>query len=836
MADANNTLPAGNDNPEISAAIDSLKQAVAEPLDPNDLGRLAQMHTGCQTLAQADGPCGKLAAAVANLLEGIILKEAANTEAGLALLPQAVELMAGCLAGAAADVDPLIGQINAAATGAEGTADTPPATAEDDAAPPPAAESEPPAQSESPAQVDAVPEPTAAPAPAPAPAATGQPAPPPASGEAPASAPAIEPYVAEPLVIDLDEKEHIEGFIDESGEHMDAIESALLEVEKDPSDTTKINELFRPFHTIKGIAGFLNLRDINRLTHEIETILDLGRKNELTITPGIIDLIFSGIDVLKEQIAQVANFIQNPGDGPVPQPDITEIMARLRTVAAGGSAPSATAAPAAEAPPAAAPPAESAAPAQPDAPAATPQPAAGPPPQAAKPAPAPAAKSGKTETHQVADTSIRVDTAKLDALVDAVGELVIAQTMVNLNEVVETSEKLARDVSQVTKIVRDVQETAMAMRMVPIGHTFGKMRRLVRDVSRKAGKQVELVINGEETELDKNVIQAISDPLVHMVRNAVDHGIEPPEVRRAAGKPETGTVYLNAYHRGDSIVIEIRDDGKGLDREKLLAKAIERGIVSPGEQLTDQQVYGLIFQPGFSTAEKITDISGRGVGMDVVKRNIEQLRGKVEITSELGHGSTFSIRLPLTLAIIDGMLVCVGGQRLIIPTIMIEQSLRPEPKQISVVQRKGTMIQVRGELIPLVQIGPLFGFCDLVDPTEGLVVIAQTEAHKIGIVVDELIGQQQVVIKTLGDRFKHVKGISGAAILGDGRVGLILEPTGLLALHNERKLVFDYHESHGTHGGAATSGEVPPPPDETQAATGDPAQAAQAADSTVATI
>ncbi len=841
MADSNNALPAGNDNSELSAAIDSLKQAVSAPLDANDLGRLAQMHTGCQALTQADGPCGKLAAAVANLLEGIILKEAADADAGLAALPEAVGLMADCLAGADANIEPMIARINAAATGGPGSASGDTGAGDESTASSPAPE---------PVAAAAEPSPTAAAEPSPTAAAdtpstpTSQAsAPSPAesepaaaAGAASADAPEIEPYVAEPLVIDLDEKEHVEGFIDESGEHMDAIESALLEVEKDPTDTTKINELFRPFHTIKGIAGFLNLRDINRLTHEIETILDLGRKNELTITAEIIDLIFSGIDVLKEQIAEVANFIQNPTDGPVPQPDITDIMARLRTVAAGGSAPPAAHAPAGAAP---APAADSSVPAAPPAEASpTPAPAAAPvQPAASKPAaggkPA-GAKSGRSETHQVADTSIRVDTAKLDALVDAVGELVIAQTMVNLNEVIETSEKLARDVSQVTKIVRDVQETAMAMRMVPIGHTFGKMRRLVRDVSRKAGKQVELVINGEETELDKNVIQAISDPLVHMVRNAVDHGIEPPDVRRAAGKPETGTVSLNAYHRGDSIVIEIRDDGKGLDREKLLAKGIERGLVSPGEQLTDQQIYGLIFQPGFSTAEKITDISGRGVGMDVVKRNIEQLRGKVEITSELGRGSTFSIRLPLTLAIIDGMLVCVGGQRLIIPTIMIEQSLRPEPNQISVVQRKGTMIQVRGELIPLVQIGPLFNFCDLVDPTDGLVVIAQTEAHKIGIVVDELIGQQQVVIKTLGDRFKHVKGISGAAILGDGRVGLILEPTGLLTLHNERKLVFDYHESHGKREPDATpvaSSASAASPEAGQSSQDDPA-----VDTTVATF
>jgi two-component system chemotaxis sensor kinase CheA len=248
-----------------------------------------------------------------------------------------------------------------------------------------------------------------------------------------------------------------------------------------------------------------------------------------------------------------------------------------------------------------------------------------------------------------------------------------------------------------------------------------------------------------------------------------------------------GNVYLDAYHQGDSIVIGIRDDGRGLDREKLLAKGIERGLVTPDEQLSDQQVFALIMQAGFSTAEQITDISGRGVGMDVVKRNIEALRGKIEIISEKGTGTTINVRIPLTLAIIDGMLVRVGTERLIIPTILIEQSLRPQPEQITTVQRRGEMLRVRGELCPLVQLGQLFGYSERCDPAETLVVIAHSEGVKIGLVVDELIGQQQVVVKSLSEGFKRVRGVSGAAILGDGRVGLILEPTGLLELHKTRR-------------------------------------------------
>ena len=317
------------------------------------------------------------------------------------------------------------------------------------------------------------------------------------------------------------------------------------------------------------------------------------------------------------------------------------------------------------------------------------------------------------------EQSVRIDTAKLDVLVDMVGELVIAQTQVSANPQVTADPKLTKDVTQATKIVRDVQDVAMAMRMIPIGPTFQKMARLVRDVSRKVGKNVQLTISGEDTELDKNVIQQIADPLVHMVRNAVDHGIEPPEARRAAAKPEAGQVHLAASHQGGNIVIEIGDDGRGLYPKALIEKGIEKGVVQADENLSDQQAYQLIFAPGFSLAKEVTGISGRGVGMDVVRRNIEQLRGKVEITSRLGEGSTFSIRLPLTLAIIDGMILRVGTERFIIQTVTVEQALRPRTEQITTVQRKGAVLNVRGRLIPLVQLGSLFGLSRPVDPCDG---------------------------------------------------------------------------------------------------------------------
>ncbi len=772
-------------------AIGKLVEAVAVPLERNDLGRLAQMHSWAQKVVEGASPAGeravsetagRLAQDLVVLLERLILDEAADPDAGIALVVETVRVIARAGQGEPVEADDLSARI-ASAIGNPPPAVTTPATPTVATAPAAAVAAKPTA-------------PPAAVTHAPPPAEPAQPAAPPAEVAA-----VDAKYTSEPLHLDLNEREHLEGFLEEAVEHMDAIERGLLEVETEPGNTAKINELFRPFHTIKGIAGFLNLRDINRLTHEMETILDLGRRNELRITAGIIDLIFAGVDVLKLQLQAIRQYLAEPTGEACPQPEVATIIGKLRR-AAGERNVETDAEPrpklgevlVAEGLVAAS-----------DVQAALEVQATEPrPPRrlgeilveegVAAPQSVERALAQQGAGSALGDQAIRVDTRKLDLLVDAVGELVIAQSMVGLAGAALRDEKLQRNVSQVTKIVRDVQETAMAMRMVPIGQTFHKMRRVVRDVARKAGKCVELTITGEETELDKNVIQQISDPLVHMVRNAVDHGIEAPADRRRAGKPEGGHITLNAYHQGDSIVIEVRDDGRGLDRDKLLAKGIERGLVRPEESLTEQQVFALIMQSGFSTAEKVTDISGRGVGMDVVRRNVEQLRGKIEIQSEKGRGSTFLIRLPLTLAIIDGMLVRVGAERMIIPTILIEQSLRPEPRQITTVQRRGAMLQVRGELCPLIQLGALFGYGEPIDPCASLAVIVQCDGLKIALVVDELIGQQQVVIKTLGERFKGALGVSGAAILGDGRVGLILEPSGLLALY-KRQSSASFHDA-----------------------------------------
>jgi two-component system chemotaxis sensor kinase CheA len=373
---------------------------------------------------------------------------------------------------------------------------------------------------------------------------------------------------------------------------------------------------------------------------------------------------------------------------------------------------------------------------------------------------------------------VKLDTRKLDSLVDLVGELVIAQSMVFQDPEVQrlSSRHLARTLRQLGRITTELQRTAMSLRMVPIRRTFQKMTRLVRDLAAQQDKQVQLIAEGEETELDRNIVEELSDPLVHMIRNSIDHGIEPPEVRESQGKPALGTIRLSASHQRGGIVIAIQDDGKGLDRDRILAKARERGLIKPDATPTEEEVFALIFAPGFSTAETVTDVSGRGVGMDVVRRNIEKLRGKVEIRSVAGQGTTFTIVLPLTLAIIDGMLVGVGDDRYIIPTLSVRESFRPRPGMVSTVHERGEVVSVRGRLTPLLRLGQHLGTpYRAVDPTEGIIVVVESGDAARGLLVDELLGKQEVVIKNLGETFRKQDLLAGAAILGDGRVGLILD-------------------------------------------------------------
>lgn len=387
----------------------------------------------------------------------------------------------------------------------------------------------------------------------------------------------------------------------------------------------------------------------------------------------------------------------------------------------------------------------------------------------------------QSQSRKIAKSStIRVDTDKLDKLVNLVGEMVISVARMSqcASEIADStlSRSLQGAIAALERISRDLQEQVMRVRMVPVEGTFNRFRRVVRDLSFELGKKIEIKMSGTETELDKNVIEQISDPLKHMIRNSIDHGIELPEERRRIGKSEVGTIWLKAFQREGNIFIEISDDGRGIDKKRVLAKAIQRGQAEVGRSYADKEIFDMLFAPGLSTAERVSELSGRGVGMDVVKRNIEELRGSVEISSGDGKGSTFRVKLPLTLAIIDGMMVKVGSEVLTIPLSVIDKSVRPSRTEIKTVEGKGELVDIRGDYLPLVRLYQLFNLPSVkIDPTEALVVVLHGAENRFGILVDDVLGQTQAVIKSIDKNFKKIEGTSGATILGNGRVSLILD-------------------------------------------------------------
>ena len=380
--------------------------------------------------------------------------------------------------------------------------------------------------------------------------------------------------------------------------------------------------------------------------------------------------------------------------------------------------------------------------------------------------------------------SIRVDIEKIDSLINMVGELVITQSMLSQlgdDFDLDRLEKLRDGLGQLERNTRELQESVMRIRMIPISFAFNRFPRMIHDLCDKLAKKVQLKLSGESTELDKTVMEKIGDPLVHLVRNAMDHGIEMPQVRVAAGKPPTGTVHLNAFHQGGNIVIEISDDGAGIDPQKILTKAIERGLVEEGVELSHAKIYDLLFHPGFSTAEIVTDVSGRGVGMDVVRKNIQALGGAIDIHSTLGKGSKFTVRLPLTLAILDGQLVRVGGHTYIIPLVSIVESLQVQKKSVNAIAGKTELYKLRDEYIPVIRLYEAFNIQpDSKKLENGLLVVVEGDGKKAGLLVDDLLAQQQVVIKSLESNFRRIEGLSGATILGDGTVALILDVAGVI--------------------------------------------------------
>jgi len=551
------------------------------------------------------------------------------------------------------------------------------------------------------------------------------------------------------------DRELMLDFILESREHLASIETQVLKLERDPCDEEALNAAFRGFHTIKGLAGFLELWEMQNLAHEVEAVLDRARNSELTVTPPAIDVVLEGADYLRRWLAHLEASLEGRHAG---QPGRDEsLYNRIQALLAAG--------------PSAAPVSSGLASLAAAVNLVEPEPAD----QAPFPhTPVPEAPG---ERHRET-MAVRVDTGKLDYLVDMAGELVIAETLVRHDPELAAakSPRLQRNVAQLKRITTELQKTAMAMRLVPIGPLFHRMARLVRDLARQFGKSVDMATEGDEIELDRTIVEGLADPLMHMVRNAMDHGIETPEERLKRGKNATARLTLKAQHRAGQVVIEIGDDGRGLNRDKILTTAIERGMVTSGDGLGDAEIHSLIFEPGFSTASEVTNVSGRGVGMDVVRRHVEKLRGRIEIRSIPGAGATFFLKLPLTLAIIDGLAVGVGDERYIVPMFAVREMFRPKPETLWTVQQRGEMALVRGMLLPVLRLYRRFGVLPRSeDPLNSVLVVVEAEGQRFCLVVDDLIGKQEVVIKGLGDIFKGIGGIAGGAILGDGRVGLILD-------------------------------------------------------------
>jgi len=640
-----------------------------------------------------------------------------------------------------------------------------------------------------------------------------------------------------------DMKEIMEDFLIEAFELIEQIDHDLVELEANPEDLELLNRIFRVAHTVKGSSSFLNFDVLTELTHHMEDVLNKARKGELKITPDIMDVVLESVDMMKGLLES----IRDNGSDAAAGIDIKNICVRLTQISEGEAPSAAAEAPAAPAPepvkePEPAAPAEEAAPEVSDAelsklsdseveaeierllkvrkaedqarraskgiapkspeeiaPATSAAPAPAP-----KPAPSrerdadkkvPAASSNSAVAQE---QTIRVEVKRLDHLMNLIGELVLGKNrLLKIYDDVEERyegekflEELNQVVSSLSLVTTDIQLAVMKTRMLPIAKVFNKFPRMIRDLSRELGKQIDLEISGEETELDKSIVEEIGDPLVHIIRNSCDHGIEDPETRKAMGKPEKGLVQLKAYNEGNHIVVEIVDDGKGLDADMLKAKSIEKGIITEREAdaMSEKEAFGLIFKPGFSTAAKVTNVSGRGVGMDVVKTNIEKLNGIIDIESEVGKGTVMKLKIPLTLAIIQSLLVGTQEEFYAIPLASVLETVRVPIDDIYTIDGKN-VLRLRDEVLSLVRLSDVFGVNKVFDGGDQtyVVIIGVAEA-KLGIIVDTLVGQEEIVIKSMGDYLQNIPGIAGATIRGDGRVTLIIDVGAMMEMAKDIKV------------------------------------------------
>ncbi|TKX28353.1 hybrid sensor histidine kinase/response regulator [Campylobacter sp. MIT 12-5580] len=618
-----------------------------------------------------------------------------------------------------------------------------------------------------------------------------------------------------------DMQEILEDFLVEAFELVDQIDHDLVELEANPGDLELLNSIFRVAHTVKGSSSFLNFDVLTKLTHHMEDVLNKARHGDLKITPDIMDVVLESIDKMKTLL----NCIRDNGNDTAIGMDIAPICAKLTAISEGNG----TSAEATQQ--------ESASEVKKEEPAPEPEKEVNVNelsdaeveaeierllkarkaedqarrqekqknnPAPAKPAPAANAPAAKKVPAQggssgaAMDQTIRVEVKRLDHLMNLVGELVLGKNrLLKIYDDVEERyegekflEELNQVVSQLSVITTDVQLAVMKTRMQPIAKVFNKFPRVVRDLSRELGKQIELEISGEETELDKSIVEEIGDPIMHMIRNSCDHGVEEPSARIAAGKPEKGIVQLRAYNEGNHIVIEIADDGKGLDANMLRQKAIEKGLMSEKEanQMTDKEAFNIIFKPGFSTAAKVTNVSGRGVGMDVVKTNIEKLNGVIEIDSEFGKGSVFKLKIPLTLAIIQSLLVGTQEEYYAIPLASVLETVRVPIDSIYTIEGKN-VLRLRDEVLSLVRLSDVFGVKQILESeSQTYVVVIGVAESKLGIIVDTLVGQEEIVIKSMGDYLQNIQGIAGATIRGDGRVTLIIDVGVMMNLAKEIKV------------------------------------------------
>ena len=638
-----------------------------------------------------------------------------------------------------------------------------------------------------------------------------------------------------------DIQELLEDFLVESFELIEQIDHDLVELESNPDDLELLNRIFRVAHTVKGSSSFLNFDTLTKLTHHMEDVLNKARHGELKITADVMDVVLKSVDMMKGLLVSIRDNGNDSNSGI----DISQICPQLTAISEGQSpatapapepAPAATPEPApaaadipasaipddidpntlsedqinaeierllkvrkaedearraAKASGAAATPATPPA-AVPDKPDATDKPAA-----AAKPAGDGANAPAKASAN-ASDQTIRVEVGRLDYLMNLVGELVLSKNrlLTIYNDVEERYdgeqflEELNQVVSSLSLVTTDVQLAVMKTRMQPVAKVFNKFPRVVRDIGRDLNKQIDLIISGEETELDKSIVEEIGDPLTHIIRNSCDHGIEDPATRKAAGKPEKGTIELKAYNEGNHIVIEIIDDGKGIDAEAIRIKAVERGLISENEAdtMSNKEIYSIIFRPGFSMAAKVTNISGRGVGMDVVKTNVEKLHGVIDIDSEIGKGTTLKLKIPLTLAIIQSLLVGTQEEIYAIPLANVNETVRVSVDNIYTIEGKN-VLRLRDEVLSLVRLSDLFGVKQVLESgDQTYVVVISVAETKLGIIVDNLIGQEEIVIKSLGSYLANIDGIAGGTIRGDGRVTLIVDVGVIMDMAKEVKV------------------------------------------------